>query len=577
MTDRQPAQTLLAARALRARPARWTWLRAGCLFLALNSGASAQFALYTTENVDGTSCDVIGGRYIGQTTKEGALFPKDSEVKSVLVECPGKPSPIKRSVIVIDHPSLERRLVLTPTQFTISLAFAPDPFDVGMYESTGSALKPYHAYRFNLDTKEFQDLGAFGGPTGTSSAFGVNFDGSVVVGASNLTTAGASVSQAFRWTQALGMKNLGAIAPDSYSQAHATSQDGSVVVGMTYVPGTGLGNFNEERAFRWVLSNPVSGAGTMTDLGPATSTALAVNGDGTVIVGRGKGMRAFRWTQAGGVVDLGVLPGHSRSVATAVSADGQVVVGISSSDFILSPFPDPGPSYDETTSRAFRWTQSTGMRDLNTLLAAAGHDLTGITLVAALGLSADGQSIVGAGLSTGADATSGFSARYVDAGAPAPAVSVIEFYNAALDHYFIAYAADEIAKLDNGTFKGWARTGLSFKAYVESQSGTAAVCRIYIPPGKGDGHFFGRDKSECDGTMSKNPTFILESAAFLQLYPPTLGICAAGQVPVYRAYSNRADANHRYTTSRVVRDQMVGKGWLAEGDGPDIVVMCAPS
>jgi hypothetical protein len=159
---------------------------------------------------------------------------------------------------------------------------------------------------------------------------------------------------------------------------------------------------------------------------------------------------------------------------------------------------------------------------------------------------------------------------------PTP-VSVVEFYNASLDHYFITYVADEIAKLDNGTFKGWARTGLSFNAWATTQSGTSTVCRIYIPPGKGDGHFFGRDTNECDGTMAKNPTFILESSTFLYLYPPTLGNCAAGQVPVYRVFSNRADANHRYTTSRTVRDQMVAKGWLAEGDGADTVVMCAPA
>ena len=65
-------------------------------------------------------------------------------------------------------------------------------------------------------------------------------------------------------------------------------------------------------------------------------------------------------------------------------------------------------------------------------------------------------------------------------------------------------AAEEIAKLDNGTFKGWARTGQIFKAYATPQAGASAVCRIYIPPGKGDGHFFGRDASECDGTCRKN-------------------------------------------------------------------------
>ena len=47
-------------------------------------------------------------------------------------------------------------------------------------------------------------------------------------------------------------------------------------------------------------------------------------------------------------------------------------------------------------------------------------------------------------------------------------------------------------------------------------------------------------------------------------------------MPVYRVFSNRADANHRYMTDRGVRDQMVASGWLAEGDGADLVVMCAP-
>jgi len=159
---------------------------------------------------------------------------------------------------------------------------------------------------------------------------------------------------------------------------------------------------------------------------------------------------------------------------------------------------------------------------------------------------------------------------------PGTPLSVVEFYHAGFDHYFITWVAAEIANLDSGATKGWTRTGQSFKVFPAAQSATSAVCRIYIPPGKGDGHFFGRDTKECDGTMTKNPTFILESATFFYLYPPTLGNCAAGTVPVYRAYSNRADANHRYTTDRATRDLMVTRGWIAEGDGADIVVMCAP-
>ena len=171
------------------------------------------------------------------------------------------------------------------------------------------------------------------------------------------------------------------------------------------------------------------------------------------------------------------------------------------------------------------------------------------------------------------DAAAAVKASQPSAGTP---VTVVEFYNQALDHYFVTYVADEIAKLDNGSFVGWARTGQSFKAYGTTQSGTSAVCRIYIPPGKGDGHFFGRDKGECDGTMNANPTFVLESASFFYLYLPNLGNCAAGTVPVYRVFTNRVDANHRYTTDRATRDQMVAKGWIAEGDGADTVTMCAP-
>ncbi len=103
------------------------------------------------------------------------------------------------------------------------------------------------------------------------------------------------------------------------------------------------------------------------------------------------------------------------------------------------------------------------------------------------------------------------------------------------------------------------------------------MCRIYIPPGKGDGHFYGRDATECTRTIANNPSFVLEDPAFFFLYPTAGGSCAAGTVPVYRVFSNRADANHRYMTDRALRDQMVAKGWLAEGDGADTVVMCAPA
>ena len=155
--------------------------------------------------------------------------------------------------------------------------------------------------------------------------------------------------------------------------------------------------------------------------------------------------------------------------------------------------------------------------------------------------------------------------------------NVAEYYHAGLDHYFITWMPKEMAILDAGTqIRGWTRTGYSFKTYTTPQAGTSPVCRYYIPPGLGDSHFFGRGTVECNATGQKNPTFVLEDPAFMQMYLPNGGICPAATTPIYRVFSNRPDANHRYMTDRAVRDQMVAKGWLAEGDGPDLVVMCAP-
>ena len=156
-------------------------------------------------------------------------------------------------------------------------------------------------------------------------------------------------------------------------------------------------------------------------------------------------------------------------------------------------------------------------------------------------------------------------------------VDVVEFYNASLDHYFITWALQEIANLDAGnTPTRWMRTGYGFKTQISAQTGTSPVCRFYIPPLKGDSHFFGRGAVECNATAQKNPDFVLEDPAFMQMTLPTAGVCPAGMTPVYRVFSNRIDANHRYMTDRTVRAQMVARGWLAEGDGPDLVVMCAP-
>src|SRR5438132_14402759 len=55
----------------------------------------------------------------------------------------------------------------------------------------------------------------------------------------------------------------------------------------------------------------------------------------------------------------------------------------------------------------------------------------------------------------------------LSASAIEPTASVIEYYNAALNHFFITAYADEAAMLDQGTVvKGWTRTGGPWNAWA---------------------------------------------------------------------------------------------------------------
>jgi uncharacterized delta-60 repeat protein len=157
------------------------------------------------------------------------------------------------------------------------------------------------------------------------------------------------------------------------------------------------------------------------------------------------------------------------------------------------------------------------------------------------------------------------------------AILVGEAYNPTLDHYFITWVPQEIAALQAAdVIRGWTLTGRTFKAYAAPRPGTSPVCRFYVPPAQGNSHFFGRGTEECKATALRNPGFVLEDAAFMQMYLPVDGACPDNTVEVYRVFDNRPDINHRYITDKSLRDSMVAKGWIAEGEGTNTVTMCAP-
>ncbi|MEM7787424.1 MAG: hypothetical protein AAF594_06835, partial [Bacteroidota bacterium] len=214
-----------------------------------------------------------------------------------------------------------------------------------------------------LRAQPFQGLGDLSdGPLG-SRAYAVSADGSVVVGSSS--------AGAFRWTADGGMQ---VVLDADQSTAWGVSSDGSVVVG------TANGLLDAE-AFRWTADG-VADLGFLPE--GDRSSAYDVSSDGSVIVGSGAGLdngspwsEAFRWTESGGMVGIGGLPGGLVSAgAFGVSSDGSVVVG--------SSWSDRGP-------RAWRWTATGGMVEL--VLDASPDN---IAASGASAVSADGTVVVGA-------------------------------------------------------------------------------------------------------------------------------------------------------------------------------------
>jgi uncharacterized delta-60 repeat protein len=166
--------------------------------------------------------------------------------------------------------------------------------------------------------------------------------------------------------------------------------------------------------------------------------------------------------------------------------------------------------------------------------------------------------------------------------------AAVEFYNTALDHYFMSMNPQEVGDLDLGVHPGWVRTGLSFLTYGSAAAavGTSAnpVCRFYIPPQHGDSHFFSADPVECAIARDKTHTdpnfsgYVEETpnAFYIDLPDKATGACPANATPVFRLWNQGTASNHRYTTSVVVKNQMIASGWVAEGYGPNAVDMCAP-
>jgi len=182
------------------------------------------------------------------------------------------------------------------------------------------------------------DLGSLGGPSTLAYATA----GNVVVGGGMID----GWTHAFRWTPSTGLVALPELPGSTVSLA--SDVDGTLIAGYAYSNST----FQGYRPLVWRTD------GTLIDpIGaPLEPCGFHVCGDGIstavrdgLVVGYSSDAaelhHAFAWSEAGGLVNLGVVAGSTESFALDTD-DGAVVGQLS------------GP----TSTRAFVWTPASGMR-----------------------------------------------------------------------------------------------------------------------------------------------------------------------------------------------------------------------
>jgi len=159
--------------------------------------------------------------------------------------------------------------------------------------------------------------------------------------------------------------------------------------------------------------------------------------------------------------------------------------------------------------------------------------------------------------------------------ASAHKVQAIEYFHAAIGHYFLTAQADEQYGLDNGFLPGWVRTGNAFYVWDAATGSAQAVFRLFtVKFASKAAHFYTSSIAERDLRRVENGgDWTYEKIAYY-LQPAAGNGCLSGTVPIYRMfnYGQTGAPNHRFTTSYATYlDFTMNRDWAGEG-----IVFCSP-
>ena len=171
----------------------------------------------------------------------------------------------------------------------------------------------------------------------------------------------------------------------------------------------------------------------------------------------------------------------------------------------------------------------------------------------------------------------------VSAAVSAQSITVVEYYNRALDAYFMTGRSAEQTLLD-GLPADFSRTGMEFAATaatvaMATMAPQVRICRFYvnIVTPFTNSHFYGREGTDCEAIRAQNIAgFNYEDFDFTVAQPDAGNACAASTpVRVFRSFRSGTGgrtSNHRYSTSAASFDALTAAGWT-----PEQAVFCVTS